>query len=157
FHGRMYCYEQINNNREINRNVLNYFISRGENEKNVIVRKKVDELNIRKKTTIIKKHEPILDYLHYENFFNDDDINISINSSSESIEHSQDMDKNSLIYNEEKREEFEIRDNINILLNKVKNDLYTNDFTRFIPDQFDTDIFLYNNGNGNYEDLCIEK
>ncbi|ETW15918.1 hypothetical protein PFFVO_05159 [Plasmodium falciparum Vietnam Oak-Knoll (FVO)] len=32
FHGRMYCYEQINNNREINRNVLNYFISRGENE-----------------------------------------------------------------------------------------------------------------------------
>ncbi|KNG76436.1 hypothetical protein PFMG_02572 [Plasmodium falciparum IGH-CR14] len=126
-------------------------------EKNVIVRKKVDELNIRKKTTIIKKKEPILDYLHYENFFNDDDINISINSSSESIEHSQDMDKNSLIYNEEKREEFEIRDNINILLNKVKNDLYTNDFTRFIPDQFDTDIFLYNNGNGNYEDLCIEK
>ncbi|SOS81356.1 conserved Plasmodium protein, unknown function [Plasmodium sp. gorilla clade G1] len=126
-------------------------------EKNVIVRKKVDELNIRKKTTIKKKHEPILDYLHYENFFNDDDINISINSSSESIEHSQDMDKNSLIYNEEKREEFQIRDNINILLNKVKNDLYTNDFTRFIPDQFDTDIFLYNNGNGNYEDLCIEK
>ncbi|ETW33780.1 hypothetical protein PFTANZ_05508 [Plasmodium falciparum Tanzania (2000708)] len=32
FHGRMYCYEQINNNREINRNVLNYFIYRGENE-----------------------------------------------------------------------------------------------------------------------------
>ncbi|KYN94182.1 hypothetical protein PRSY57_1452500 [Plasmodium reichenowi] len=126
-------------------------------EKNVIVRKKVDELNIRKKTTIKKKHEPILDYLHYENFFNDDDINISINSVSESIENSQDMDKKSLIYNEEKREEFEIRDNINILLNKVKNDLYTNDFTRFIPDQFDTDIFLYNNGNGNYEDLGIEK
>ncbi|EWC73666.1 hypothetical protein C923_05651 [Plasmodium falciparum UGT5.1] len=136
---------------------FSFFYLDFETEKNVIVRKKVDELNIRKKTTIIKKHEPILDYLHYENFFNDDDINISINSSSESIEHSQDMDKNSLIYNEEKREEFEIRDNINILLNKVKNDLYTNDFTRFIPDQFDTDIFLYNNGNGNYEDLCIEK
>ncbi|SOV83462.1 conserved Plasmodium protein, unknown function [Plasmodium sp. gorilla clade G3] len=121
------------------------------------VRKKVDELNIRKKTTIIKKHEPVLDYLHYENFFNDDDVNISINSVSESIENTQDMDKNSLIYNEEKREEFEIRDNINVLLNKVKNDLYTNDFTRFIPNQFDTDIFLYNYGNDKYEDLCIEK
>ncbi|SOV25252.1 conserved Plasmodium protein, unknown function [Plasmodium sp. DRC-Itaito] len=134
-----------------------YIIYSPNKEKNVIVRKKVDELNIKKKTTIKKKHEPILDYLHYENVFNDDDINISINSVSESIENTQDMDKNSSIYNKEKREEFEIRDNINILMNKVKNDLYTNDFTRFIPDQFDTDIFLYNYGKGKYEDSCIEK
>ncbi|CRG94727.1 conserved Plasmodium protein, unknown function, partial [Plasmodium gallinaceum] len=111
------------------------------------IRKKVEELNIKKKKKIKDKKTNILDYLHYDNFFYDENADRITESSTSDDSDNLYNKKNAYLKNNtfQKTEEGEIKNNVNNLLTKVKDDLNIRTFSNFIPEKFNTEIFLYDN------------
>ncbi|EUD69390.1 hypothetical protein C922_00253 [Plasmodium inui San Antonio 1] len=110
------------------------------------VRKKKEPLNITPKIKSKCNRSYILDYLHYDNFFHDEEVDVS----EKSISDNSDREVNekgkysSPTYIIGNKKEFDIKSNIHNLLTKVKTELNVRDFSKFIPDQFNMDVFLSN-------------
>ncbi|SBT42833.1 hypothetical protein POVWA1_046750 [Plasmodium ovale wallikeri] len=118
---------------------------------------KKEELNIIKKENYKNNKSCILDYLHYDNFFHDENITFSEKSTSDDFEHSLRKKGSSSMYALADEEEFDIKKNVNKLLHKVRKDLNVIDFTNFIPDQFNMNILLSENQKNNeYESSSDE-
>ncbi|CAA9989617.1 conserved Plasmodium protein, unknown function [Plasmodium knowlesi strain H] len=110
------------------------------------IRKKKKPLNIAPKIKSKYSRSYILDYLHYDNFFHDEEINVSEKSTSDSSDRgvNEKGKYSSETYTIGNKKEFDIKSNIHNLLTKVKTELNVRDFSKFIPEQFDMDVFLSN-------------
>ncbi|KJP86918.1 hypothetical protein AK88_03427 [Plasmodium fragile] len=110
------------------------------------LRKTKQPLNIAPKIKSKYNRSYILDYLHYDNFFHDEHVNISEKSISDNsdCEVHEKGKYNSPTYTIGNKKEFDIKSNIHNLLTKVKTELNVRDFSKFIPEQFNTDVFLSN-------------
>ncbi|CAG9473808.1 unnamed protein product [Plasmodium vivax] len=108
------------------------------------VRKKNEPLNIAPKKKSKYNRSYILDYLHYDNFFHDEEVNVSEESTSDNSdgELNEKGKCTSPNYTIGNKKEFDIKSNVHNLLAKVKTDLNVRDFSKFIPEQFNMDVFL---------------
>ncbi|SBS88673.1 hypothetical protein PMALA_023420 [Plasmodium malariae] len=129
------------------------------------IKKKEEKLNITKKEKIKDTRNCNLDYLHYHNYFQDDDLNFSEKSTSDDSEHNSHKNSASVTYVLGNEEEYKIKNNVNNLLTKVKKDLCEKDLSQFIPEKFNMDIFLrdgqtnsvYESASDDNESVLIER
>ncbi|GAW82555.1 hypothetical protein, conserved [Plasmodium gonderi] len=115
-----------------------------ENQLNIKKKMKKEPLNISSKNNTKYNRSYILDYLHYDNFFHDEDVNFSVNFTSDNSDYDTNEEKKNtyLKYTIGNNKEFEIKNNVHNLLTKAKNDLNVRDFSRFIPEQFNMNVFF---------------
>ncbi|GAB68054.1 hypothetical protein PCYB_126200 [Plasmodium cynomolgi strain B] len=110
------------------------------------VRKKKEPLDIAPKIKSKYNRSYILDYLHYDNFFHDEEVNVSEKSTSDNSDRevNEKGKGSSPTYTIGNKKEFDIKSNIHNLLTKVETELNVRDFSKFIPEQFNMDVFLSN-------------
>ncbi|ANQ09451.1 Uncharacterized protein PCOAH_00045860 [Plasmodium coatneyi] len=108
------------------------------------VRKKKEPLNIAPKIKSKYNRSYVLDYLHYDNFFHDEEVNVSEKSTSDNSEGevNEKGKYTSPTFTIGNKKEFDIKSNIHNLLTKAETELNVRDFSKFIPEQFNMDVFL---------------